>query len=130
MTRITSFTKLENELIPKFRESMGLAESTADVQKFFVYTIMELLNGVQADHTEKIDILYEDVVLTPGQAPGYTLAPRLTEHSPLAAELQGSDLPAILARFAEVAGKRHAYLAKKPEKTEAKMYHGVGQPVR
>ncbi|KHK03998.1 hypothetical protein [Desulfovibrio sp. TomC] len=130
MTRMASFTKLENELTPKFRESMGLAESTADVQKFFVYTMLELLNGVVAGHSEAFEILYEDIVLTPGQAPGYTLSPRLGRHAPLAAELQESDLPAILARFAEVAGKRYTYLQKKPAKTEAKMYHGTGRAAR
>jgi len=130
MTRITSFTKLEHELTPKFRESMGLAESTADAQKFFVYSILELLNGVLAEHSEPFEIFYEDIVLTPGQAPGYALSPRLGGHPPLAAELKGSDLSAILARFAEVAGRRHIALSKKPAKTEAKIYHGTGRAIR
>ena len=130
MTRIASFTKLEHELTPKFRESMGLAESTADAQKFFVYSMLELLNGGLAEHSEPFEIFYEDIVLTPAQAPGYALSPRLCEHPPLAAELRGSDLPAILARFAEVAGKRSNYLNKKPAKTEAKMYHGTGRAAR
>ena len=74
MTRMASFTKLENELTPKFRESTGLAESTADVQKFFVYTMLELCNGVLAGHSEPFEIFYEDIVLTPGESPGYTLS--------------------------------------------------------
>lgn len=130
MTRIASFTKLEHELSPKFRESMGLAESTADVQKFFVYSMLELLNGVLAEHSEQFEIFYEDILLTPGHAPGYSLSPRLGGHPPLAAELGGSDLPAILARFAEVAGRRYDYLNKKPEKTEAKIFHGTGRAAR
>ena len=130
MTRIASFTRLERELTPKFRESMGLAESTADVQKFFVYSMLELLNGVLAEHSEPLELVYEDIVLTPAQEPGYALSPRLGGHPPLAAELRGSDLPAILARFAAVAGKRYHYLTKKPEKTEAKMYHGPGRALR
>ncbi|MFP5257476.1 MAG: hypothetical protein ACLGQH_00515 [Acidobacteriota bacterium] len=130
MTRIASFTKLEHELSPKLRESMGLAESTADAQKFFVYSILELLNGVLAEHSEPFEIFYEDIVLTPGQAPGYALSPRLRDHPPLADALAGSDLPAILARFAEVAGRRSIALGKKPAKTEAKMYHGTGRAAR
>ena len=130
MTRIASFTKLEHALAPKLRESMGLAESTADVQKFFVYSMLELLNGVLAEHSEPFEIFYEDIVLTPGQEPGYTLSPRLGDHAPLAAELRGSDLPAILARLAAVAGNRYQYLNKNPEKTEAKMYHGTGRAAR
>lgn len=130
MTRMASFTKIENELTPKFRESMGLAESTADVQKFFVYSMLELLNGVLAGHSETFDLYYEDIALAPGQPPGYVLSPRLTDHLPFAAELRDSDLPAILARFAEVAGNRYEYLRKKPAKTEAKIFHGTGRAAR
>ena len=124
MIRIASFTKLEHELTPKLRESMGLAESTADVQKFFVYSMLELLNGVLAEHSEPFELVYEDIVLTPGQEPGYALSPHLGGHAPLAAELRGSDLPAILARFAAVAGKRYNYLNKSPDKTKPKVFHG------
>ncbi|WP_428562695.1 MAG: hypothetical protein ACP59X_22060 [Solidesulfovibrio sp. DCME] len=130
MSRIASFTKLERQLVPKFRESMGLAESSADVQKFFVYSLLELVNGVLAGAGEPFDVLYEDVVLTPQQPPGYALSPRLANHPPLAAALRESDLPAILARFAAVAGNRYTYLRKNPEKTESKIYHGTGQAVR
>lgn len=132
MTTIASFSRLENALIPRFRESMSRAESTADVQKFFVYTILDLLNNALADAGGGLEILYEDVWLTPeeGAEPGYGLSPRLTGHAAITALMTGSDLPAILARFAETAGRRFRYLAQKPEKTEAKMYHGVGQAAR
>mgnify|MGYP001232349919 CR=1 FL=1 len=130
MTRIASFTKIENELIPKFRESMAQAESTADVQKFFVYSMLELLNAVLQGQEGDFELHYEDVSLTPGQVPGYALSARLSAHPPLAAQLLGSDLPAILTRFAAVASKRFQYLAGKPEKTEAKMYHGTGRAAR
>jgi hypothetical protein len=130
MTRIASFTKIENELIPKVRESMGQAESTADVQKFFVYAMLELLNTVLQEPVEDFELHYEDVALAPGQEPGYTLSPRLLAHAPMAALLRESDLPAILARFAAVAVKRFQYLGKKPEKTEAKIYHGTGRAAR
>lgn len=130
MTKVASFTKLENTLIPRFRESMSKAESTADVQKFFVYTILDLLNNVLANDAEGTELAYEDVSLAPGETPGYALSPRLAAHPPLAARLEESDLPAILSRFADVAVKRYQYLAKKPEKTEAKMFHGPGRAAR
>lgn len=130
MTRIASFTKIENGLLPKFRESMAQAESTADVQKFFVYSMLELLNAVLQGQEDDFELHYEDVSLTPGQAPGYVLSARLSAHPPLAAQLLESDLPAILARFAAVAGKSFKYLAGKPEKTESKMYHGTGRAAR
>ena len=34
MSRFDSYTKIEREVTPKFRESMGLAESTADVPRY------------------------------------------------------------------------------------------------
>ncbi|HML59958.1 hypothetical protein [Solidesulfovibrio sp.] len=130
MSRIASYTKLEREVAPKFRESMGLAESTADVRKFFVYSMLELVNGVLAGQDGEFDVYYEDIALTPEQAPGYALSPRLAAHTPMAAALRESDLPAILARFAEVAGNTFRYLQKKPEKTESKIYHGTGRAAR
>ena len=123
MSRIASYTKLEREVAPKFRESMGLAESTADVRKFFVYSMLAGQDG-------EFDVYYEDIALTPEQAPGYALSPRLAAHTPMAAALRESDLPAILARFAEVAGNTFRYLQKKPEKTESKIYHGTGRAAR
>lgn len=130
MSRFDSYTKIEREVTPKFRESMGLAESTADVRKFFAYSMLELVNGVLAGQDGEFDVYYEDITLTPEQAPGYALSPRLAAHPPLAAALRESDLPAILARFAEVAGNTFKYLQKKPEKTESKIYHGTGRAAR
>ena len=130
MSRFDSFTKLEREVAPKFRESMGLAESSADVQKFFVYSMLQLVNGVLAGQGGEFDVYYEDIALTPDQAPGYALSARLAAHPPLADALRESDLPAILSRFAEVAGNTYRYLQKKPEKTESKIYHGTGRAAR
>lgn len=130
MSAMASFTRLEHELAPKLRERMSMAESTADVQKFFVYSTLELLNDVLAGRGETVEVLYEDIMLTPDQHPGYALSTRLTDHQALAKELRESDLPAILARFAEVAGNRFKYLKKNPAKTESKIYHGTDQAPR
>ena len=130
MTKVASYTKIENGLLPRFRESMNLAESTADVQKFFVYTMLDLLNNVLSDGDGGFELAYEDIALAPGETPAYVFSPRLAGHAPLAAILKESDLPAILSRFAEVATRQYQYLSKKPEKTEAKMYHGTGRAAR
>jgi hypothetical protein len=37
-----SFSRVENELLPKFRKMTNEAESTEDVKKFFVYCMQEL----------------------------------------------------------------------------------------
>lgn len=132
MTKVLSFSKVENALIPRFRDSMAQAESTADVQKFFVYTMLELLNTVLADAKDNQELHYEDVWLVPEDdgGPNYGLSPRLGANETLVTFMLTSDLPAILTRFADVAGRRYRYLAQKPEKTEAKMYHGTGRAAR
>ena len=127
MTRKTSFTRLENDVLPTFRESMARAESTADVRKFFVYTLLELCNGAVAGRQE---LAYEDFALTPGVAPGYALSARLREHPVMAELLRDSDLAAIVERFAQAAGNRFKRLEKHPARTEAKIHHGTGGPAR
>lgn len=124
MTKIASFTKLENEVLPKFRDSMAKARSTEDVRKFFVYAMLEVLNGALAD--TGLELAYEDIRLTPGEAPGYVL-PRLGGHPAYAALAEKSDLAAILERFATAAGNRFKRLEKNPEKTEAKMFRSDGR---
>ena len=111
MTRIASFTRLENDVLPKFRDSMAQAESTADVQKFFVYTMLDLLNNVLSDGDGGFELAYEDIALAPGETPAYVFSPRLAGHAPLAAILKESDLPDILSRFAEVATRQYQYLS-------------------
>ncbi len=128
MTKISSFSKLENDLLPKFRESMSMAESTADARKFFAYTALELLNGALDG---SLDLVYEDVELAPEAECGYVLSPRLSAHEPFDALTRESDLPAILKRFAATAVNRYRRLEKNPEKTESKIYHGMdGQTSR
>lgn len=127
MTRILSFTKIENTLVPKFRDSMAQAESTADVRKFFVYAMLELLNNALEEDAE---LTYEDVALAPKDTPGYTVSQRLRERPAFQKAMTTSDLPAILDRFAVTAINRFRRLEKNPEKTESKVYHGTGGPAR
>lgn len=126
MTRRASFTKIENDLLPKFRDSMAQAESTADVRKFFVYSMLEVLNGALEG---TIELAYEDVALAPGTPPGYMLSPRLRDHPTYAALAEESDLPAILERFAAAAGNRFKRLEKNPS-SEGKVHPGTSGSTR
>jgi len=119
MTRRSSFTRIENDVLPKFRDSMAQAESTADVRKFFVYTMLEILNGAL---NGGIDLVYEDVALAPGTPPGYVLSPRLRDHPVFEALCRSSDLPAIMERFAATAGNRFKRLEKNPDRSEGKVH--------
>ena len=55
MSRQLSFTKIEKELLPAYRQKMGSAESTEDVKKFFVYIVQELLNKAYAELEQKFE---------------------------------------------------------------------------
>lgn len=123
MTRRSSFTKIENDVLPKFRDSMSQAESTADVRKFFVYTMLEVINSALDGSFE---LVYEDISLAPGAAPGYELSQRLRQHPPFAALCRDSDLPAIMERFATAAGNRFKRLDKTPP-SEGKIHPVAGR---
>jgi hypothetical protein len=118
MSRQLSFTKQENELLPKFRKMVNEAESTEDVRKFFVYCIQELCTQAFAG---RVQVQFEDVGLLPEGQPPYAISEALRSSAPFAEVWQGSDLPQIIGRFAELAQRRYRHLAKNPEKTEAKI---------
>ncbi len=114
-----SFSRMENDLLPKFRENMGLAESTEDVRKFFGYAMAGLMEKV---FESRIPATYEDVRLAPEATEGFVLDKNLAGHPEFSPVWKASDLSAIIGRFAGVAVKRYRHLEKNPEKTEAKMY--------
>lgn len=118
MTKQFSFTKYENEIMADFRERLNKAESTEDVKKFFAYTIKSLMENIFGD---KLDFRLDDVVLTTGEEPYYSLNERLLEVGEFRGAWGDSDLPRVLARLAGSALKRHIHLEKNPGKTESKI---------
>jgi len=118
MTKQHSFNKIENELLPDFRNKISLAESTEDVKKFFFYTIRELF--IKAFPGE-VFLEYEDISLEPGPEAGFTLSRRILGNAEFVNTWNASDLPDVVARFAGGAVNRYKHLRKKPEKTEAKI---------
>ena len=115
-----SFTKHENEVRGDFRAKLSAAESTEDVKKFFAQTVGKLI-GLIFD--SKVKVVYDDISLDPGGEEGYRVSAKLRKSGRFDDAWKNSDLPTILARFAEKAGNRYRHLEKKPEKTEAKMHH-------
>ena len=97
MTDFISFSRVEHELAPKLRNSLNHAESSEDAKKFFSYTAQELLGKALG---EAVKVHYEDVALSrDGQ--GFTVSSRLQADAGYAKVAAGSDLKAILERFAE-----------------------------
>ena len=118
MSKQISFTRIENDLLPEYRRKIGMAESTEDIKKFFVYTIQELL---QRAFDGKIAVAYEDIALDPDNPPHYRLSETLRTQEEFAAVWPGSDLAHIIARFTETAMNHYRHLARNPDKTEAKI---------
>ena len=120
MTRQTSFTRLEQSILPGFRDRMERAESTEDVRKFFAETAASLLSDALGRPGA---VRSMDVRLTPGQGEGYAVERNVMESPVFQETWQDSDLGRILADLARGAANRFAHLDKHPEKTEAKMFH-------
>jgi len=119
MTRQLSFTKMENELLPKFRKMTNEAESTVEVQKFFIYCMQELFSNA---FDGQLELQFEDVELLPEREPPFVLSEKLKSREEFIEAWSASDLPQIVGRFADLALNRYKHLAKNPGKTEAKMH--------
>jgi len=117
MTQMMSLTKYEHQVLPRLRDQLNQSESVEDVKKFFVATVQDFLSlategNVSAD--------YDDISLSPGETPYYTLSSQLADHASIKA-LADSDLEAVLKRLAEQASHRHAHLMKNNTKTNLKI---------
>ncbi|MFZ5427428.1 MAG: hypothetical protein ACOZEN_10660 [Thermodesulfobacteriota bacterium] len=124
MTHQISFTRIEQALIPGFRERMDRAESTEDVKKFFVEVASTLLSDALG---EAGAIRYEHISLAPDEPDGYVLSGEVLARKEFAEIWEASDLPRIMSQFAGRAVNRYIHLDKNPEKTESKMYHLQGK---
>lgn len=118
MTTKFSFSKNEQEILPVFRQKMNNAESTEDVRKFFVRTVIGLFGSVFSD---SLEVEYEDVFLRPDAAPFFGLSTRLAGDARFQAVWNGSDLPSVVGRLAKSARCRFRHMEKNPEKTESKI---------
>jgi len=118
MIKQLSFTRYEHKILPNFRQMISKAESTEDVKKFFVYTVIELFENI---FEEKMDFEYENIALMPTSDPHYKISKRLLSLEDFASAWNDSDLPVIIDHLAESAMHRYKHLQKHPEKTKAKI---------
>jgi len=113
-----SYTRIENEILPKFRKQISEAESAEDLKNFFSYSIQELFRQIFAD---QIAVGKEDVKLMPENRPPFEISPQIQADEAFSAVWSNSDLPNIIARLSETAAHRYLHLAKNLKKTEAKI---------
>jgi len=118
MSEQLSFTKIENDLRPTYRNRLNTAESPEDIKKFFVYTAREFLTRTLGD---SVQVEYEDVRLAPDSDPPYILSDKLVRHPSYTSLQQRSDLNIILNRLAQSAARRYVHLERNPEKSESKI---------
>ncbi len=115
MSTQVSFSKLEKEFLPPFREKISTSEDVTDVQKYFSHTIQAMLQ--KAFEKEEITINEEDIELAT-MPPYYTIKKMDLSIQSL---WENSDLKDIFHRFAEMAYKRYLHLQKNPSKTNKKI---------
>lgn len=115
MTDQQSFTRIEHELLPEFRDHMSHAESDQDVRKFFVRTVQELLRRATDG---AVDPHYEDIELHPGASPQWALNGPLANDARLERLLADSDLDDILERFARTAAHHVRHERRHPDRPD------------
>lgn len=111
-----SFSAIEKELLPSFREKLNHAEDSVDLSNLFCATAAQILTLALFDEVSPAEIRF-----TPEKSEPYQLSEKLLK-SPLYEDAAAtSDLKSILARFAETAAHHHAHLKKHSEKTNKKI---------
>ena len=118
MKQPLSFTRIENEILPKFRRQISEAESTEEMKYFFSYIIQELFHLV---FSGQVDVKDNDVRLIPEKQPPFELSEEIRSNEAFISVWNTSDLSSIITRFSEAAEHHYLRLAKNMKKTEAKI---------
>jgi hypothetical protein len=113
-----SFAKYEHEFMPMFRDRVNTAESVGDVRKAFSEAMEKLLLQVLGGNPR---VTREDVIFDPLVEPWYSISEDLADSGNFREIMNRSDLPRILARYAEKARGRYLRLKKNPARTEQKI---------
>ena len=118
MSERISYTHFENSSQHSFRNLMNKAESTEDVKKFFVQTIMKLLDEV---FKSSLELEYEYIKLKPANAPFFEISPELQSQDKFNETWNNSDLKNIIERFATSSMHRFRNLSGNPKRTDTKI---------
>lgn len=113
-----SFRKFEHVILPRFRQEINEAESTEDIRKAFVSSIIDFCENA---FEGSLSVRYDDVEFKPHEAPYFSLAQRLLEDERVRSVWKESDLRNVIAQFAEQAMNHYKHFEKHHEKTNAKI---------
>jgi len=114
-----SYSNIENEILPHFRNNLNMAESSEDVKKFFVYAVQELIGKV---FKGKVTADYKDIELRGDDKQPFVIHQRLLKDLTFMNAWCNSDLPQVVGRLAKTAVKHMKHFGKMPDKTESKIF--------
>lgn len=112
-----SFTKVEKEFWPKFREEISHARNTVEVSGIFSITVAEFLNEV----LDEKEIVGDYIEFLPDNPCHYQFDKKLLNNKKFRETFEDSDLGNIIDRFVHAANSRYIHLSKLPEKTNSKI---------
>lgn len=118
MTKIISFTSLEKELSPEFRQLIGNAEDISDLENHFSLTLTKLVEKA-LDNGLKIQI--DDIQFNPEKKHYYQISQNLKSKENFLQLVNNSDIKRIMRSFAESAYNRYKHLKKDNKKTNSKI---------
>lgn len=119
MSYEVSFTKIENELTPAFRERMKGAEGVADVRRIFAEFVQEMLSRISG---AKVLLDEGDVRVEAEAEGGFTLGPGIAQNPDFGRFLERSDLLDILRRQGRHAANKITHLGKGSERDQTKLF--------
>ncbi|WP_064608306.1 hypothetical protein [Photobacterium sp. J15] len=117
MTAQISYSKLEKNYTPDFRNRINMARNTNDVYDVFCHTVACMFNEI----TETKKYRESDIDFYPERECHYELGSNLKRDPTVLECLHTSDLGRILDDMAQTATNRHTHLMKHPEKTNSKI---------
>ena len=112
-----SFTKIEKEFWPKYRDEINHARNTVEVSGIFSITVAEFLN----EALNQKGIVGDYIEFLPNNPSHYKFCEELLSNKTFRETFNSSDLGNIIDRFVHTANSRYVHLSKLPEKTNSKI---------
>jgi len=109
-----SFTSLEKEFLPEFREKVNTCEDVIDLENLFSHTMAQIVGKIFVD----LKIRPGDIIYDGREAAHFCISPRLLQQSAFKEILANSDLARLSERFASVIHHHRLRLKRHPRKTE------------
>jgi hypothetical protein len=118
MEKMISFTHVEKEILPEFRERVNIAESIHDLKNHFSRSMGGMIQRIVGD---SVRVTAADITFSPQESDLFTIHPQLLKQIQIHQLLENSDLSQVLNRFAVSLNRRYLHLMKHTDKTRRKI---------